>query len=246
MVHGNYLFTLLLVSYNFSIEGATRVASLYSFCAVVVGSILGAVVIKLRRLKHVILAGILLWFVGGGLIYHYRGGSGSKSGIIGGEIVIGTAAGFFSWPTLIMIQTAARHQYVGVLISLVFTVNSIGQAFGNCVSGAIWSQRLFDELKKNLAPFNNATLASSVYAAPLFVVPEYVIGSPERDAIIASYRYMQRILTITAICIVVVMFILALFLHNPLLSGQQTQPEAEGEDAAAQARELQKLQDEAK
>lgn len=246
MVHGNYLFTLLMVSYNFTIEGATRVASLYSFCAVVVGALLGVVVIKVRRLKEFILAGVLLWFVGGGLIYHYRGGSGSKGGIIGGEIVIGTAAGFFSWPTLIMIQTVARHQYIGVLISLVFTVNSIGQAFGNCVSGAIWSQTLFDELSRNLAPFNNDTLASSVYAAPLFVVPEYPVGSPERDAIVVSYRYIQRILTITAMCIVALMLFFALCLRNPILSDQQTQPEAEGADAAAQDRKLQELQEEEK
>lgn len=232
MVHGNYLFTLLLVSYNFTVEGATRVASLYSFCATVVGSLLGIVVIKVRRLKEFILAGILLWFVGGGLIYHYRGGEGSKAGIIGGEVVIGTAAGFFSWPTLILIQTAARHEYIGILISLVFTVNSIGQAFGNCVSGAIWSQTLFDELSSNLEPFNNATLASSVYAAPLFVVPEYPIGTPERDAIIVSYRYIQRLLTTTAICIVVIMLVFALFLRNPRLSDEQTQPEVQGPSEA--------------
>lgn len=226
MVHGNYLFTLLVVSYNFSVEGATRVASLYSFCATVVGSLLGLVVIKIRRLKELILAGILLWFVGGGLIYHYRGGTGSKAGVIGGEIVIGTAAGFFSWPTYVLIQTTAHHEYIGILISLIFTVNSIGQAFGNCVSGAIWTQTLFEELNKNLGLFSNETLAPAIYAAPLYVVPEYPIGTPERDAII-SYRYIQRILTIVAICIIVPMFILGLCLHNPTLSERQTQPEVE-------------------
>ncbi|KPM35799.1 Amidophosphoribosyltransferase [Neonectria ditissima] len=230
MVHGNYLFTLLVVSYNFTVEGATRVASLYSFCATVVGSVLGLVVIKIRRLKEVILVGIVLWFVGGGLIYHYRGGTGSKSGVIGGEIVIGTAAGFFSWPTYVLIQTTARHEYLSILISLIFTVNSIGQAFGNCVSGAIWTQTLFEELNKNLGPFNNATLAPAVYAAPLYVVPEYPIGTPERDAIVVSYRYIQRILTIVAICIVVPMFVLGLLVHNPQLSDRQTQPEVESGD----------------
>lgn len=226
MVHGNYLFTLLIVSYNFTVEGATRIASLYSFCATVVGTALGFVVVKVRRLKEFIIVGVALWFVGGGLIYHYRGGSGSKSGIIGGEVVIGTAAGFFSWPTYVLIQTAARHEYLGILISLVFTVNSIGQAFGNCVAGAIWTQVLPGELSKNLAPINE-TLAPQVYANPLFVVPGFPVGTPERDAIVLSYREIQRLLIIVAICIMVPMLGCALSLRNPKLSDRQTQPEVE-------------------
>ncbi|KAK0392900.1 hypothetical protein NLU13_2394 [Sarocladium strictum] len=227
MVHGNYLFSLLVVSYDFSIEAATRVASLYSFCAVVSGTVVGVILIKVRRLKAFILAGILLWFVGAGLVYHYRGGADSQAGLIGGEIVIGTAAGLFSWTTLVMIQTAAQHQVVGILISLVFTVNSIGQALGNCVSGAIWSQTLFGELRRNLG---DETLAASVYASPLAVVPGVPLGSPERDAIVVSYRMVQRVLTIVAMCVTAVMLVVALFLRDPVLSDRQTQPEA---DAAA-------------
>jgi SIT family siderophore-iron:H+ symporter-like MFS transporter len=64
VTHANYLFTLFIVSYNSSITTATRVASLYSFCAAVVGSILGAVVIKVRRLKQFVIFGTAMWFVG--------------------------------------------------------------------------------------------------------------------------------------------------------------------------------------
>ncbi|KAH7260965.1 major facilitator superfamily domain-containing protein [Fusarium redolens] len=223
MIIGNYLFSLLVVSYNFTIKDATRVALLYRFCAIVVGSLLGPIVIKIRRLKEVILTGIALWFVGFGIIYHFRGGSGSKSGVIGGEVVVGIGAGLFSWPTLVLIQTVAQHEYIGVLISLVFTANAIGQALGSCVSGAMWTQTLFKELEKNLAPFGNETLAWAVYASPLTVVPKYRLGSPEREAIGMSYRYIQRNLSIVAMCLVVPMLVLGLCLHNPILSDKQTQ-----------------------
>ncbi|KAF4344075.1 SIT1-transporter of the bacterial siderophore ferrioxamine B [Fusarium beomiforme] len=229
MIIGNYLFSLLVVSYNFTVKDATRVALLYRFCAIVVGSLLGPIVIKIRRLKELILTGIVLWFVGFGLIYNYRGGSGSKSGVIGGEVVVGIGAGLFSWPTLVLIQTVAQHEYIGVLISLVFTANAIGQAFGSCVSGAIWTQTLYKELEKNLAPFGNDTLASAVYASPLTVVPQYALGSPERDAIGMSYRYIQRNLSIVAICLVVPMLVLGLCLHNPILSDKQTQVDENSE-----------------
>ncbi|KAF5538176.1 SIT1-transporter of the bacterial siderophore ferrioxamine B [Fusarium phyllophilum] len=223
MVIGNYLFSLLVVSYNFTIKDATRVALLYQFCAIIVGSLLGPIVIKIRRLKEIILTGIALLFVGFGLIYHFRGGSGSKSGVIGGEVMMGIAGGLFSWPTLILIQTVAQHEYIGVLISLVFTANAIGQALGSCVSGAMWTQTLYKELEKNLAPFGNDTLASAVYASPLTVVPQYPLGSPEREAMGMSYRYIQRNLSIVSLCLVVPMLVLGLCLHNPTLSDQQTQ-----------------------
>ncbi|KAF4442247.1 putative SIT1-Transporter of the bacterial siderophore ferrioxamine B [Fusarium austroafricanum] len=241
MIIGNYLFSLLVISYNFAIKDATRVALLFQFCAVLVGSLLGPLVIKLRRLKELILSGIVLWLVGFGLIYHYRGGSGSKSGVIGAEVVLGIGGGLFSWPALVLIQTAAQHEYIGVLISLVFTANSVGQALGNCISGAIWTQTLFSQLEKNLGPFGNDTLASAVYASPLTVVPEYAIGSPERDAIVLSYRYIQRNLTIAAMCLAVPMLILGLCLHNPILSDQQVQmdeiqrPEVKEDKSESQA-----------
>lgn len=223
MVIGSYLFSLLVVSYNFTVKDATRVALLYQFCAIIVGSLLGPIIIKIRRLKEVILTGIALFFVGFGLIHHFRGGSGSKSGVIGGEVMMGIAGGLFSWPTLVLIQTVARHEYIGVLISLVFTANAIGQAIGGCVSGAMWTQTLYKELEKNLASFGNDTLASAVYASPLTVVPQYPLGSPEREAMGLSYRYIQRNLSIVSLCLVVPMLVLGLCLHNPTLSDKQAQ-----------------------
>lgn len=228
-IHGNYLFTLLLVSYDFSIESATRIAPLYSFCSTLVGSLLAFVVLRIRRLKGLVIVGLTLWFVGGGLIYHYRGGIPSKVGLIGAEILIGSAAGFFSWPSFVLVQAATPHRYLSVAISLVFTANSLGQAFGNCVAGAIWTQTLYRILKDKLGDIDE-TLVAAVYASPLETVPDFAIGTPERDAIMESYRSIQRSLIIAAICFLVPAFVLAWFLHDPKLSDDQTQPEAKDEE----------------
>ncbi|KAJ9626769.1 hypothetical protein H2204_009914 [Knufia peltigerae] len=226
MCHESYLFTLLIVSYNFSLLSATRVASLWTFSSVVTAFIVSLVIIKVRRLKGFIIGGISLSFVGYGLAYHYRGDTSSQSGVIGAEIVIGVGSGLFAYSTLVLGQTAARHQDIGVLIATLFTCNTVGRALGSCISGAIWTQTLYDELSQNLAPFGNATLASAIYAAPLNVVPDYPVGTVERDAIIHSYRYIQRLLTITSFCIYVPMLLFALFLRDPRLSDLQMQPEA--------------------
>lgn len=235
--HATYLYTLLVVSYDFSVAAATRIASVYGFCAVLSAAILGLVVMKVRRLKPFVLCGVIASFIGIGLLIKYRGGPGAKAGVIAGEVFVGLAGGFFPYPSLILIQTAAEHQYIGTLIGLMFTVNNLGVALGSCISGAIWTQTLYEELNKNLEPFNNATLALAIYAAPFYVVPEYPIGTPERDAIITSYQYIQRLLTVTAAGLTIPVFICALLLRNPRLADEQTQPEVKHGSRVTEVRE---------
>ncbi|RMZ75799.1 hypothetical protein DV738_g5294, partial [Chaetothyriales sp. CBS 135597] len=211
--HVSYLFTLLIVSYNFSIEAATTVASVSGFSNALASLVVSTIVIKVRHLKGFILAGIGLAFVAFGLTYHYRGGMSSQSGLIGAE-------------------TAAQHQHMGVLIALLFTSTNMGSAIGSCISGAIWTQTLYNDLNQSLAPFGNSTLATLVYASPLTVVPEYPVGTPVRDAIIESYQHIQRLLSITCLCLSIPMLIFGLFLRDPRLSDLQTQPEAELNAAA--------------
>lgn len=229
MLTASFLYTVLVVGFDFSITAATRISSLYSFCAVTTGLILGIIISKVRRLKPFILIGVALWLIGYGLLVQYRGGtqSPSRSGIIGGQVILGIAGGFFPYPALVEIQATAKHEHVAVLTSLLLTMSNIGFALGNTVSGAIWTQTLFDRLQEDLQMFGNSTLAPAVYAAPLYVVPEYPVGTPERTAIISSYQYIQRLLSITGICMAIPIAIFALSIRNPKLSDDITQPEAE-------------------
>uniref|UniRef100_A0A0D2XU73 MFS transporter, SIT family, siderophore-iron:H+ symporter n=1 Tax=Fusarium oxysporum (strain Fo5176) TaxID=660025 RepID=A0A0D2XU73_FUSOF len=58
-MQGDYLYTVLQVSFNFSIKAATRVQSLYSFASVITGTILGLIVYKVRRFKVFIVSGTM-------------------------------------------------------------------------------------------------------------------------------------------------------------------------------------------
>ncbi|RMZ84216.1 hypothetical protein DV738_g643, partial [Chaetothyriales sp. CBS 135597] len=227
MCHSNYLFTLLIVSYNFSLTAAVRVSSVAIFCNVFAAFITSMVVVKVRRLKGFIVGGISIAFLGFGLAYHYRGGTSSQSGLIGAEVVLGIGGGLFAWTALVLAQTAARHEHIGMLIALMFSCNSIGTALGGCIAGAIWTQTLYATLLKNVIPAGgSAELVMQIYAAPLQAVPMYPLGSPVRDSVIESYRYIQRLLSIACLAIYTVMFVVALFLRDPRLSDLQTQPEA--------------------
>jgi SIT family siderophore-iron:H+ symporter-like MFS transporter len=62
-----------------------------SFVSVITGTILGAIVIYVRRLKPFIVAGTLLFMAAFGILIRFRGGAdgSSHAGIIGGQILLG-------------------------------------------------------------------------------------------------------------------------------------------------------------
>lgn len=228
-LQGDFLFTVLIVAFDFSVATATRVTSFYSFFSVITGVLVSLVIFKVRRLKYFIVAGTCLFMVAFGLLINYRGGTGgsAKSGVIGAQVVLGIAGGLFPYPAQASIQSATQHEHVAVITGLYLALYSIGSALGNCVSGAIWSQTLYPTLERNLAFSSNTTLATAFYGNPLGIVGEYPVGTPERDAIIVSYQHVQRLLCICGICLCVPLIFFASMLRNPKLSKEQSQPEAE-------------------
>ncbi|KAK1996443.1 MFS general substrate transporter, partial [Colletotrichum falcatum] len=221
-MQGDYLYTVCLVAFDFSVAEATRITSLYSFCSVVAGFLLGFVVFKVRRLKYFIVAGTLLFMVAFGLLIHYRGSPSAQSGVIGAQVLLGVAGGMFPYPAQASLQSSLKHEHLAIMTGLYLATYNIGSAFGNTVSGAIWTQVLPSTLQANLAPFNNETLVAYTYNSPLFAIVDYPVGTPERAAIIESYRHVQRLLTITGICLTVPLIAFAFLLRNPKLNDEQT------------------------
>jgi SIT family siderophore-iron:H+ symporter-like MFS transporter len=111
-----------------------------------------------------------------GLLIHYRGGSGSNAhnGIIGAQVLLGIAGGFFPYPAQASIQAATKHEHVAVITGIYLACYNIGSALGNTVSGAIWTQIVPGELT---ARFGNATEAIEWYQSPLNLVALYPPGS---------------------------------------------------------------------
>ena len=230
-VQGNYLYTVLIVAFDFPIETATRILSLFSFFGVVSGVIVGAIVYRFRRLKFIIVAGTCLFMVGYFVLYKFPGGASihSKSGIIGGQVLLGLASGLFAYPTQASIQASATRDHVAILTGLYLSFYNVGSAFGTCLAGAIWTQTLLPALTANLAFQSNGTLAKAMYDSPFPVVKDYPVGTEIRAAIILSYQHVQRLLCIAGLCICVPMIGFALALRNPRLSKKQIQDEARGE-----------------
>ncbi|KAH8901790.1 MFS transporter [Coniochaeta sp. PMI_546] len=232
-MQGDYLYTMLVVAFDFSITAATRVSSLYSFVSVITGFILGLVVFKVRRLKMFIIAGTILFMVAFGLLIRYRGSpsSSGRSGVIGAEVLLGIAGGMFPYPAQASLQVGLKHEHLAVMTGIYLATYNIGSAFGNAVSGAIWTQVLPYALEERLASINS-TLAVSAYGDPFTAASTYPIGTPERTAIIDAYQHTQRLLCIAGICLCVPLIAFAFVLRNPKLNDQQNLVEGPKETEA--------------
>jgi MFS transporter, SIT family, siderophore-iron:H+ symporter len=229
-MQGDYLYTVLIVAFNESIQSATRITALYSFSSVITGGIVGLVVYKVRRLKVFIVAGTVLFLVAFGLLIRYRGSpsASSHSGIIGAQVLLGIAGGLFPYPGQASIQAATQHEHVAVITGLYLACYSIGSALGNTVSGAIWTQVLPQRLEANLARFGNATLATAVYGDPFTFTASYPVGTEQRAEVIDAYQHAQRLLCITGMCLCVPLIVFSCLLRDPKLGNEQSLPEAEG------------------
>lgn len=84
-----------------TIRHATWIQNIYTFVSVVIGITVGIAVRYVRHLKYFAVAGTLLFVLAFGLLYRYRGGveTHELAGLIGAEVILGVAGGFFICPT---------------------------------------------------------------------------------------------------------------------------------------------------
>lgn len=221
-MQGDYLYTVLVVAFNQSVNSATRISSLFSFTSVLTGCGLSVVVrFGVPYLKPFILFGTCLFMVAYGLLIEYRGGAngGSYSGIIGSQVLLGFAAGLFSYPAQISIQSATKHEHLALVTGLYLALYNIGSAFGTTVSGAIWTQTLPAKLNAGLA---DLAVATSAYGDPFTFIEAYPVGTPERAIVIDAYRSTQRLLCVCGICLCVPLIFFAMCLRNPRLGKEQS------------------------
>ncbi len=226
-MYADYLYTVLIVGMNQSVKSATRITSIASFVSVVWSPLFALIVAYFRRLKGFILLGTALWLVGLGVLYHFRGGEGSKDGVIGALVVIGLGTTMFSYPITVSVQSATSHDNMALVSGLTYTFYRIGSAVGNSVSGAVWTNILPGRLEKNLASFNNVTLSSYAYSQPYSFIIDYPWGTPERSAVVEAYKHIQRMETLIALCFCVLLVVFALFLRDPELTNEQAHNDLE-------------------
>lgn len=214
-VFGNYLYPVLLVSFDESALSATRIYWLPTFVTTLISPVISILVAKYRKIKFFSVCGSSLWLISMGLFYRYRGGKESHAGIIGGSVVLGVGASMGDYLMMIAVQSMTTHSNMAAMTGLYYAVVKVGEATGAAVSGAIWTQKMYPELLKQL---RNETLAFEAYSSPYTFIAKYSWGTVERAAAVEAYRFVQRLIVIVALSFTGPMILAALLMKDNLLT----------------------------
>ncbi|KAI8804129.1 siderophore iron transporter 1 [Cladochytrium replicatum] len=190
-LQGAFLYTVLVVAFDFSVADATRISLIYHVTGAVTSFLLSYIIYRVRRIKIFVIIGSFIFVAAFGVLIYFRGGADNPSriGVIMGEVLLGIAGGFVPIPTQAALQVATRHENMAVITGLFLASYQVGSALGNTISGAVWTQTLYSSLESTLG---NATLAESVYGDPFSAIDMYPFGTPERTAIVertATYNF---------------------------------------------------------
>lgn len=106
-----FAYPVLLISFNQAPRNAAYIQNIYTFVSTLTGIIIGAVVVRVRRLKGFIVFGCCLFLVSFGLLIRFRGNpeGGEVAGYIAAEVLLGMGAGMFSFPTQASVQARTKH-----------------------------------------------------------------------------------------------------------------------------------------
>ncbi|KAI9300231.1 hypothetical protein BJ944DRAFT_140305, partial [Cunninghamella echinulata] len=230
-LQGDYLYTLLVVSFDEPTASATRIMAVYMFTTMVCGVIVGFIIRYTRRLKWSVVLGTMIFMLGLGLMIKFRTSlDNGRIGVIAAQVAIGIGNGFYHFSVLAIMQTETKHEHVAIITAVYLTMLHVGSAVGNAISGAIWSNTLPNKLIEsfNAVSLSNATaLSREAYKAPLTFIKLFPMGTPERMAVINAYEITQKTLTITGCCMAIPLVLAAFTLSNPLLGDTQSLPNKE-------------------
>ncbi|KAG7443014.1 uncharacterized protein BT62DRAFT_1009616 [Guyanagaster necrorhizus] len=164
------------------------------------------------------------------------------------KILVGIGRSFYKPAGQVAVQSLARQQDVAVVVEIILALTSLGGAIGSAISGAIWSNMLPSCLVENL-PEDYKDQASTIFSS-IKVAMKYARGTEPRvpipcpsvrpymqggdvvrDAIVLSYKQVQRILTIVAFTVMVPNLLFMFFIRDVKLSDDMTLVD-HGEDTA--------------
>ncbi|PGH26453.1 hypothetical protein AJ80_01952 [Polytolypa hystricis UAMH7299] len=187
-----FFISYLQVVYDQSIRNAGYIANIFSIGGCIWALVIGGVVRYTGRFKWLAMCFIPLQMLGVGLMIYFRQPGSPIGFIIMNQVFIAISAGTIQICEQVAVMAAASHNDVAVVLAFLGLFSNLGGAIGQAISGAIWTHTVPGQLVKNL-PESAKAEALKIYAS-LTTQLSYRMGSPERQAIIASYAHGQRIM----------------------------------------------------
>lgn len=224
-----YAYPVLLVGMNATPTVATRIPQLDGFVTSLTIPVFGVVLAYCRRSKGFIIMGVSVWFIAMGIFVHFRGdndglkGKYYRDGVTAGMCLMGFGVAFISRLVVVSAQACTSHEYTALIIAVFASLYSIGAAFSKCVTGAIWTQKMYSTIAEKMVQLDvDPAMAKLAYQAPYTFIESHPWGTPARVAVVLAYADIQKKMCITGLCLCVPTFVVAFCLRDHYLVSTQS------------------------
>lgn len=191
-----YLYSYIQVVYLLDITEANYVVNSYSLTSTVFAPLIALIISYTGNFKWTAYAGVPIMLLGTALILPMR--TADNAGLIAmTQILVGLGAGFFATCTSISIMVPVTHEEFAVVNALSGCFGGFGAAIGGAIGGGIWNNIAPGELLRRL-PEGSKDQAPLIFA-DIVTQMTLPIGSPEREAIVGTYQYAMKLMTIAGI-----------------------------------------------
>jgi hypothetical protein len=114
------------------------------------------------------------------------------------QIFVGVGAQLFASCGQLAVQVPVTHQEIAVVLAIWGMFGSFGAAIGNAIAGALWNNILPEQLLLRL-PESVKNQSATIYG-DMVLQMSFEDGTPEREAILGAYGYLQRRMVIAGAC----------------------------------------------
>lgn len=195
-----YYGTYLQVVHRLDIVNANYVLNAFSLTSAVFGPIFGLIISKTGNFKWLAYSGVPITLLGTALLIPLRQPSSNPGVLAFTQILCGLGTGIFSTCAQIAVFSPVSHQHIAAVNALQGLFSGFGSSIGYSISGAMWNSIVPAQLLQRL-PEQSKHLAAEIFG-DIEVQKSFADGTPEREAIVAAFAHVQRLMVIAGACFI--------------------------------------------
>ncbi|KAE8381788.1 major facilitator superfamily domain-containing protein [Aspergillus bertholletiae] len=201
-----YFLSFCMVVYDLSISNAGYMNQIYNIGSCFWAPLFGIYVRQTKHFKNACLYfGLPLMLLGSGLMIHFRGENDNIGYIVMCQIFIAFAGGMLVIGQDMAVMTAADHDGVPMMLSILGLFGSLGGAAGNAVASAVYTNVFPQRLQANL-PAEALSDWADIYTGGYVAQMQYPVGSAVRTVINNAWGDSQKYSCIATTAVVALGF----------------------------------------
>lgn len=188
-----YYYYFVQVVYDLNISETGYMTQIYNVGSCFWGAVFGVYVRQTKHFKYACLCfGLVLMFLGSGLMIRFRGQDSNIGLLVMCQIFIAFGGGTLVIGQSMAVMASADRDGVPMMLALLYLFNSFGGSIGYAVAQAIYVNTFPDALRSRL-PDDLKNQTEAIFNGGSTLQLTYPVGSPARDAINYAWGQSQKI-----------------------------------------------------